>query len=1082
MQKYKLGLKAEREDENGKPLIISPYAKLRDLILGQQDFVKKQYDVIRFQNTFTREAYSDIISQGEKESPFWFYCIETNAKLLPTFIYTLAATWVNDPQKYLSVMDQIIKEIGVSGDDEESWVDKHSGFIITKENFSTDEGFDEGFRVSTRAILEEDAEDKIKNALMEKGVGISDKERKIVQNTPEMRSINNIINAICTSMGISLESEKEWMISDIVELLRQNIPNEGDYNKQVKEMANKGKPIPSFKEFYNTLLLYYTLGLILIAIQTNIPSIRTKRTFPGCIRSFTGYPFEGAGDLSSIQYLACIVYKIRSSVEPWNVLARKKESVIANSIKDAIDKYLLQLDNVKRKTQEKMEYLLMGNGGQEIEQEYDIRKWVQYLPPLINFQIKGLQPVSPEFEKTLLHDLKSGSSQQSEKIGVLQGKAILFSLGIVEKINAIVEKKDVILRKMNNEPYLENACCNERSGEEKRVTTLQYFEKEDSSIAQYNQIVGRITNIFKDLFFYSSASLLYSPFNTKNIYPPVDLKFSERTIYKAFIDFCHFQSLKPIPEDLLPLCVDKPDYLNSGENLTEIILKLKNDGRNYSYDHFLRLLQMVSRNRMIVMETEKPVITSIQSMRDVIEIVKDQNDTREKELMDLLNPLLDTYELGAEHSKTEIRNLNNYLSRSIDSLKAKIIDFLVKNKSENSTKNKIKAAMETIQTLNIWDLISTSDEPNKKRRENSTVYQILEFYKEYIENFVSVFPSIIKNRIHYDKIRVPNYWKLSRNHNQDIEKIVAEYYVNLQSFYGSRVITLLLDIVPDESEIILLLSNKTPCLSSIVKKGGEPEPPIFDERTSKMLFEYYLLKILKIYIDLTDDNRTIVVEKTDRNAQSQNVNNNTYNERILNEPLYTNDFVEEIQLNQDTLDESNVWRNNNLFIGNKKELKQKTADLMIAFLEILQKNKEIIDVSYDKIKDRVFKLKQREKDSITDRLREFNDEKRDVNTLLKINKLGEWSKGLQKGLTVYVRENYDEERDFMEKMMQYERDFSRQPRNLKEGENMEDYLEQVVRDEDAEREAYDMSNITEDYMDGYEPDGFEEEENYGDYN
>jgi hypothetical protein len=498
---------------------------------------------------------------------------------------------------------------------------------------------------------------------------------------------------------------------------------------------------------------------------------------------------------------------------------------------------------------------------------------------------------------------------------------------------------------------------------------------------------------------------------------------------------------------------------------------------------------MVSRNRIIVVETEKPLITGIQNMRDAIEIIEDTNDTREKGLIDLLVPLLDTYDLGAENSKTEVRNLNNYLSKSIDSLKRSISDFIVKNKGENMTKNMVKSAVESIQTLNMWEIAKNMDSnvvdtvTGKKAdlKNDHSVYRILEFYKEYIDNFVRVFPSIIQHRINYQNIQIPKYWGLSARHSGDIVKTVSDYYNDLRSFYDSKALSTLLTSISLETENVLLLSEKTPCLSSITKKDGASIQPIFDERTSKMLFEYYLFKVLKTYVDLTDDNDMIVVENMNIDLNTTNINNNTYNERIIDEPIYTNDFVEEVQTNLDTIPETNDWRKNNLFIGNKKELKQKTGDLLVAFLQILQKHKETVDVSYDKIQDRVFQLKQREKDSITDRLESFTDEQRDVDTLLKINKLGEWGKGLQKGLTVYVKENYDEEREFMEKMMQYERDFSRQSRNVKEGENLEDYLEQVARDDDAEREAYDMSNMTEDYMDGYEPDGFEEEENYRDY-
>jgi len=45
--------------------------------------------------------------------------------------------------------------------------------------------------------------------------------------------------------------------------------------------------------------------------------------------------------------------------------------------------------------------------------------------------------------------------------------------------------------------------------------------------------------------------------------------------------------------------------------------------------------------------------------------------------------------------------------------------------------------------------------------------------------------------------------------------------------------------------------------------------------------------------------------------------------------------------------------------------------------------------------------------------------------LFKNNKLEKWSKGLQKGLTQYVKETYDEERDALEKQALKERQLGR---------------------------------------------------------
>ena len=142
---------------------------------------------------------------------------------------------------------------------------------------------------------------------------------------------------------------------------------------------------------------------------------------------------------------------------------------------------------------------------------------------------------------------------------------------------------------------------------------------------------------------------------------------------------------------------------------------------------------------------------------------------------------------------------------------------------------------------------------------------------------------------------------------------------------------------------------------------------------------------------------------------------------------------------------------------------------------MIQSYKETIDISYQDIQDRIFKLKEKEKNMITDRL-EFNvtDEEREADTILKINKLGVWSKGLEKGLRSYVKENYDKEKEFKDTMMEYEKKVGSKKTNLEDFEDYkDDYLEQIQQEEEIDREAYDMSHMTEDYMDGNEYEGYE---------
>ena len=93
--------------------------------------------------------------------------------------------------------------------------------------------------------------------------------------------------------------------------------------------------------------------------------------------------------------------------------------------------------------------------------------------------------------------------------------------------------------------------------------------------------------------------------------------------------------------------------------------------------------------------------------------------------------------------------------------------------------------------------------------------------------------------------------------------------------------------------------------------------------------------------------------------------------------------------------------------------------------------------------------------------------------------MGVWSKGLQKGLTTYVKENYDDEREFTDKINQYEKMLTSKNKNITSNnlqQYLDDYLEEVDAEMEIEKEAYDMTNMTEDYDDG-NFEGYELEEN-----
>jgi hypothetical protein len=1049
-QKYKIGY--NYDETNTTPIIISPFAKYRDLILGQRDFIKKQNDIIKFVKICTRPFIEDGIGPlGIKETPNWLYCIETNKELLPTFKYDLAAAYLNDNSNYDDYMEQIIKKIGVLSDDGDKWVDKYSGYTIKNIDFNVEEGYEGGFKVTTRGVLEEDVGEKII---------MSDPNKKLVLKleTAETKMISNIVTALSVAIGINIEYQKDFIINGVTDVLKNTLPKEEDYKKKIKELSNKPNvKLPmSYEDLYYTYILYYTLGMFLIAVQTSIPSVKTRKTFPGCVRSLVGYPFDGAGDLTSLKYIACICYQIRKNVaKPWYVLKNSKEEYIANKISQVINEYLLKLPQVKMKMNEKNEYLL-SNPEEEIPQEHNITNWFQFLPPLVPFKIKNLVNISSEFKQSLLQNLKSGSKKQEEQILVVDTKIIQFSLAIQERIQEIVKKKDLTLSKLNNEYYLENSCCREKNTEQK--TTIGYFEKEDPRITDYNKIVENLTNILQDITSYSKAELLYSPINTKLIYPSIKKEFDTQTIYIAFIHFCHFNSLLPIPEDLLPLCNEKPQNIILGaDSRDEIIKKLKENGVNYSLESFLRMLQIVSRNNIIDVDIYQPLISSLRKLNALLEEMKNENENVvEPTLNELLMNAMDTFSIATDVTSPQIKDLNNFLVKKNKLMKLDILDFINKNKGADVTRNKLKNVINFLEVVMEW------------RSEKNNIYSLIRFFQSFIENFVKIFPNIILNKVDYKEIIIPNYLGLSKNHQKKIKDDISNYYDKLRIFYGVNSLNNILQNIQKSCANLLKLSQNTPSFQTTLKNGKEMKP-IFDERTSKLLFEYYFFRVLEQYTLLCSDEKMIVREI----KQTQDV-----------QELFTVDYIDETNTYTDIGFENATETEIIVLKGDKRELKTKTANLLIEFLLIMENHKEVVDISYEDVLDRIFKLKEREKDIITDRLKGMTDEMRDADTILKINKLGVWSKGLQKGLTTYVKETYDEEREFMEQMLQYEKQAQQKLKqtglDVTGGEFvLDDFIEEIERDAEIEREAYDMSGYTEYYMDGeFEGD---EVDNYEDY-
>jgi hypothetical protein len=1039
---YNLGLSIQDEIKDRK---ISPFVKLRDLILGQNDFIKRQSDIVKFVSLYCYEGNPEVpnVNDGEMESQWWLYCNKTNTKLLPKFYWILANTFITNNSRYDDVLNELKRTIGKISDDGDAWVDENSGEVICMIDLDVTEGYKEGFVDKSRDIIEKD----VGEVMLEK-----QKEKREKRLSPEGEIVSNIVSILSTNMGIDIEQSREFIIRVVTELMSDTkiIEKEPAYRKREEEAAKKGKKLPSYGTVYASTILYLTLGMYLIGIQTSIPPIRTRKTAPGCVRSFSGFPFEGEGDDSSIIYVACVAIKSRDPTTiPWNVLPKSEEKIVT-TLKSFIVRYLLHYGEVEQKIKEKTEYLLV-NPQEFIPEEHDLSKWLNFLPPLKRFNVSHLQNVSEGFADELQNELYTGNHRQLEKLLVINSKIIAFSLAIQEAIQKIVEKKNLLL-KGAGKLFMDNACCNESGNQ--TMTALQYFINDDKNIEVYNNTVTNLSALLHDIKILTQSAIMLSEIDTKRTFPVISNDFSEETIYKAFIILCKFQSSIPLSEELATICVDKPDYLKKMDTIQEKIAKLKRDGRNYTKEQFLRLFQIVSRNNIIKISLGQKNLTCVDNLKRVLIRIDEEDDENvPKALTQKLETLIETYDVMIEEDTREMRQLKDYLQTSIDKMRKELLEFIRLKAKINVIE--LKNITKFIQTISTWSFDENPRNVDIKISDDG-LYNYINFMKNYIELFVVVFPSMIINQ-KIQSIEPPKYWGLSRVHANDVREMVSDYYRPIEKFYGDITVRNVLNEIMSKSRGIYLLSENTPILTNI-KIGDKEVYNVFDKRVTTLLYEYYFLSVLTDYMYLTKDPSMVT--------------------RMLVNPdkgesdLFSADFLIEQQLRFTEVEQEFIE-------GDVMKLNQEVAKLIVSYLQIMMRAKKTINVSYKDVEDKVFKLKEAEKYDFTDKLKDMSDEARAVDTILKMYKLGPlYSLGMSKGIKEYDPEHFEYDKKIAENVAKIQNKL-RKRGSAGDDMDLDDAIEQMETDRDIDMDiAMDM-NTTDDYDDG-DPWG-DEEENFNEY-
>jgi hypothetical protein len=982
---------------NTTELVTSPYMKLRDMILGQDDFAAKQANICLFVQKFCRDPLVD----QEDESEAWKYCKETNMKLFPLSLFRLAETFCLGGD-YQRTLDEVCVEVGVLSEDGDSIVDKFSGFVLRKREFSTEEGFDEaGFQITTHDIMEKD----LGTVMLE---AIGKKERPVFED-PIVAAIYNVFSTLCLNISIPLDSGiDQFVVRTSNQLIEKNIWSEEVYDKKSRDAEKKtGKP---FKETYtnykNEGIISITTSVLLVAIQTAIPSFQAKKTFPGCVKSFSGYPLQGGvEDITGIKYMACVLNKTKSSISPWQSIQKFKVETIETRLRTIIEKQIITRDDITDLYVKKREFMLL-QPDLVAPDEHSISKWRTFLPPVVSIDVtKTISNMAAGFSKELMTTMRDGKRTQQNLIAALKGKIIRFGYAIIEAINNIVETKDLLLKTSTGQPFIENGCCNETQ----LMNPILYFNDIDPSIVQY---IIQVVYMAKDMHMVNAAAnacLLYHPGNTRIQNPAIPMGYIEDDIYAAIIHYCHFDSTLPIPDEYKIVCNEKPENYHMDWTLLEKIEFLKRNGNPYDLDHLNQLMALVRRKNIV--EIDKPVdISQVTIFKEIIEKLN-MMDSKvvDMKLRDCLNDILDTYEPNKmmDTKSKELREVKKHLNSANKNMAVNISGFFERHGNlSNSELNKLKAFLSSIQ---VWIL----DKPMAKSEHyyDMGLYTITQFIQNAVQNMSKVYPALLAGDGEFYK-NVPKHWGLSKEHMSDIEKFLHKYYKEIEKFSGDKSIKQLLMTVNLKLVDLNLFLQNIPIQTEIVKEVIVDEKVemvtfhgLFDKECVYMLYTYCFYSCIYEYISCALDPSLIQMDIQERKRSKRSK---------ISSLAEASDQLRSLDsgvVNEDEVEFDSELREIDIKVGNELDLKERVSSLLFTFLELEKDNKSTVDFTYADIIKRVSRSKQREKDQIIGDFGKMDAEELKVQDMMKNFRLGRWNVGQQRGLFAYDPNTYNRERD-----------------------------------------------------------------------
>ena len=346
---------------------------------------------------------------------------------------------------------------------------------------------------------------------------------------------------------------------------------------------------------------------------------------------------------------------------------------------------------------------------------------------------------------------------------------------------------------------------------------------------------------------------------------------------------------------------------------------------------------------------------------------------------------------------------------------------------------------------------------------DETVYKMMYFIRNSVRNLIDVFPNIVLNKNNYSSVTIPKHWKLSQKHNKDIKNLIDNYYKNLKPYYGELNLETTLEQIQINCSDIQKLAIATPFFASFTKKQ-EDINSIFDDRLTELLFKYYVLLILNNYITLTN----IQVKPITLPVLPVGDDFEKLQTEILIDA--TADLEKRVKEEIEPEQEPSLLEQATL-AGDKQEKNKVLSNYLVTIIEMLCEDKKAINYNKTTIMSKILTSKEKEKNDMTEYLKDKTDEERSVDGVFKKHKLGSWGAGLRKSLIQYDEHEYDKVRDAEEKLQLKEKQLNKNTEITADEIDENSLIAERIEDDVYSLTSYGGEDEPE-ILDGNDPDNY----------